>query len=137
MTKLILEIEEDYDFALIGIVAHVKDYRLSWDFNKNLGLDFIKDSSLEIKEKDNSKLFSFHYFVDDENSLEYYLIGNKGEKGVLIPEENKCDFFLVLKGNFDENRIEELSKKLSTFKSILASYQIDIDSLKSKKNLIF
>lgn len=137
MTKLILEIEEDYDFHLIGIVAHVKDYRLSWELNRNLNLDLFKDQDLEIKMKENSKSFSFHLYIDEDNSVEYYLLGNKSESGYLIPEESKCDYLFILKGNIESEAVKEILKQLHSFKLILACYSLEVEKLKSKKNLIF
>jgi hypothetical protein len=137
LTKLVLEIEEDYDFYLIGIVAHVKDYRLSWELNRNLNLGLFKDQDLEIKMKENSKSFSFHLYVDEDNSIEYYLIGNRSESGYLIPEESKCDYLFILKGNITDETVEDIIKQLNSFKLILACYSLDVENLKSKKNLIF
>ena len=37
-----LSFEYDYDFQLIGLYCHVKDYRLAWALNKRFEFDFVK-----------------------------------------------------------------------------------------------
>ena len=32
--------EYDYDFTLIGISCHAKDYRICWSINQRFGYDF-------------------------------------------------------------------------------------------------
>ena len=34
--------EYDYDFTLIGISCHAKDYRICWSINQRFGYDFEK-----------------------------------------------------------------------------------------------
>ena len=51
MSKFTLNIEEDYDFSLIGISCHAKDYKLCFEFNKLLEVDFIRTEDLDIDSK--------------------------------------------------------------------------------------
>ena len=51
MKKHLLEIEYDYDFVLIGISSHEKDYRVCWALNNKLGLELVKTEPFEIKDK--------------------------------------------------------------------------------------
>ena len=46
-----LEIEDEYDFEIIGVSSHEKDYRLAWSLNKTLGwrLVRIEDAVVEGK----------------------------------------------------------------------------------------
>ena len=68
---------------------------------------------------------------------EFYLIGNRGELGLLIPEESEIDYFLMIKGHIVNNEIEDLSRKISKIKSVLTTILIDTSQLKSKENLVF
>lgn len=137
MAKLTLEVEEDYDFELIGICSHVKDYRLSWEINKALEFDLEKDDNYEINVKGDRQSYSFFSFIDDENLVEFYLINNRCSNGILIPEEKKSDYFLMIRGVLRGGHKEELIEKISNIKNVLTTYEIEVDQLKSKSNLLF
>ena len=137
MVKLTLEIEEEYDFELIGICSHAKDYRLSWELNQQLEFDLGKDDNLELNTKGDKQSHSFFSFIDEENLIEYYLINNRSESGFLIPEEKKSDYFLLIRGVLREGRVEELVREIAMIKNVLTTYSIKVDRLKSKSNLLF
>jgi hypothetical protein len=137
MAKLILEIEEDYDFELVGICSHAKDYRLSWEMNKALEFDLEKDENYEINSKGDAQSYSFFSFIDDENHVEYYLINNRCSTGILIPEEKKCDYFLLIRGVLRGEQKGKLIQRIGEIKKVLTTYEIEVDQLKSKSNLLF
>ncbi len=137
MSKLVLSLEEDYDFLLIGISCHTKDYRLCWELNKLLNFDLIRTDDLEISTK-NKKInnYSFYEYIDEENYLEYYLISNRGNDAYLIPEQKTVDFFLMIKGNLPQQRLQILIQKINSLSLVLTSFTINPNQLKSKQNLI-
>lgn len=137
MTKFTLNIEEDYDFSLIGISCHAKDFRLCFELNKLLEIDLTRAKDLEIISKNTTGNYALFEYIDEDNFLDYYLISNRGEKGFLIPEHKTIDFLLQLKGATNEEIEEELISKICSLSIVLTAYQIDVDSLKSKQNLIF
>ena len=137
MAKLTLEVEEDYDFELVGICSHAKDYRLSWEINNVLEFDLEKGENYEINIKGDNQSYSLFSFIDDENHLEYYLINNRCSKGVLIPEEKKSDYFLLIRGIRRGEEKEELINKIGEIKNVLTTYEVEVDQLKSKSNLLF
>jgi hypothetical protein len=137
MTKFTLNIEEEYDFSLIGISCHAKDFRLCFELNKLLEIDLTRAKDLEIISKNTTGNYALFEYIDEDNFLDYYLISNRGEKGFLIPEHKTIDFLLQLKGATNEEIEEELISKICSLSIVLTAYQIDVDSLKSKQNLIF
>ena len=137
MSKLVLTFEEDYDFSLIGISCHSKDYRLCWELNKVLSTDMVRTTDLEISKKDKISAFSFYEFIDDANYLEYYLISNRGNGGHIIPEQKTMDFFLMIKGNISDNHTKECIANINSLSLVLTSFNVDPNQLKSKQNLLF
>ena len=162
MGKHTLKIEYDYDFTLIGISSHEKDYRICWALNKILELDLIKNESLEIKsnKQNTPSFFSLFSFENTEEFLEYFVISNlsenklstskdttlfgKGdkesqsnEKGMLIPEQKQMNYFLVIRGEVSKKEIKEIITKIKKLDFIQTAVCIDVKELKSKKNLIF
>jgi hypothetical protein len=137
MSKMVLTIEEDYDFSLIGISCHTKDYRLCWELNKTLNTDLVRTADYEISKKSEKISFSFYEFIDDANYLEYFLISNRSKNGFLIPEQKKVDFFLMVRGNISESLTKEIIGKINSLSLVLTSFNIDPNQLKSKQNLLF
>jgi hypothetical protein len=136
--KHVLDIEYDYDFVLIGISSHEKDYRMCWALNTELGLDLIKVEPLEIKDKkqDKPSYFSlFEYIVPDE-FMEYFIIANRSEKGLLIPEQKHMDYFFIVRGEIEEDKVMEVVKKIKDITIVQTAVKIDISTLKSKQNLM-
>ncbi|MBL4668671.1 MAG: IPExxxVDY family protein [Flavobacteriales bacterium] len=137
MSKLTLSFEEDYDFTLIGISCHTKDYRLCWELNRSLHIDLIRITDLEINKKNTTSSFSFYEFIDDTNYLDFYLISNLCNSGYLVSEQKKVDFFLMIKGNTDEYQTKDFIDKINSLSLVLTSFKINPESLKSKQNLLF
>ena len=137
MSKFTLNIEEDYDFSLIGISCHAKDYKLCFEFNKLLEVDFIRTEDLDIDSKKTQGNYSLYEYIDEDNFMDYYLISNRSSKGVLIPEHKAIDYFLLLKGATNDDITDDMIQKISTLQIVLTAYKIDVDTLKSKQNLIF
>jgi hypothetical protein len=122
MSKILLSIEEDYDFILIGVSCHTKDYRLCWEINKSLNSDLKRTEDLEISKKGEVNFFSFYEYIDEDNYIEYYLISNLGSNGYLIPEQKKVDFFLLLKGNTSTNQAKDIIGRINSLSLVLTSF---------------
>jgi hypothetical protein len=137
MSKFTLNIEEDYEFSLIGISCHAKDYKLCFEFNKLLEVDFVRTEDLDIDSKKTQGNYSLYEYIDEDNFMDYYLISNRSSKGVLIPEHKAIDYFLLLKGATNNDITDDMIQKISTLQIVLTAYKIDVDTLKSKQNLIF
>ena len=137
MSKLILSLDEDYDFNLIGISCHAKDYRLCWELNQALGIELVRVDDYEITKKKEVSNYAFYEFLDNINYLDFYLIANKGSKGNLIPEHKTTDFFLMLKGHSSDGQLTDFTIKINELSLVLAAFKVDPESLKSKQNLLF
>ena len=163
MGKHTLEIEYDYDFVLIGISSHEKDYRLCWMMNNKLGLELAKANSLEIKGKkqDTPSFFSLFTYENPEAFMEYAVIANwseskslvinedslfdadkikdrnHSENEWLIPEHKQMNYFFIIKGEIEEKEINEIIKKIKELDVVQTGIRIDATQLKSKQNIIF
>ena len=162
MGKHTLEIEYDYDFLLIGIASHEKDYRIAWAINKALGLSLTKQNSLEIKGKKQTtpSFFSFFLYENEDAFKEYAVVANLSESKVgekqaqtlfsdsptgksnneneyLIPEQKLMNYFFMVRGEVESTEGEEVIKKLKEMEPVQTVVRIDAKSLKSKQNLVF
>ena len=140
MAKTVLSFEPDFDFRIIGISCHAKDYRLIWTINRELDFNLRKTNDHEIVTgKKDARKSSFSQFIwdDEEQMKSYTLFSNRSQGGLLVPEMKQADFLLILKGNFSNTDISELKEKINSLDVVLAAFEIQVDSLKSKLNLIF
>ena len=162
MGKHTLEIQYDYDFVLIGISSHEKDYRVCWALNNKFGLELIKIDSLEIKGKkqETPSFFSLFTYDHPDGFVEYTVVANLSESkaGItkentlfgtkakphsysenefLIPEHKQMNYFFVIKGELEEEGIQNMVKQIKEIDIVLTAIRIDASQLKSKHNLIF
>jgi len=138
MSRIVLEVTYDYNFILIGLVSHTKDYRLCYELNKKLDYFLQKANNLEIyiNKRRETSVFSFYEYENEDGDY-FYLISNKGSRTYLIPEQKQLDFFLMIKQLSDFVDEKKLIAELKTIPLLLGAYSIDAKGLKSRENLIF
>jgi hypothetical protein len=139
MAKVVLDQEFEFDFILLGISSHVKDYRLCWAVNRSLGLDLVKlEEEIILRQKNgvDQSTFSIYYYLDNENETEFELICNRHEFGYLIPELKAADYFLKISEYFSGS-VDELIQILRKTNLINMAFEIDVDKLRSKQNLLY
>jgi hypothetical protein len=162
MPKLVLDIEEDFEFVLIGIASHAKDYHLCWAINNILQYDFTVQPLLEIfRKKSEASHFSIYTYTNEEEFRDYTLISNlsedknvitventlfsnvtndesnHGENDFLIPELKNMDYFFIIRGEIREEEVEQQIQKIKELEMVLTAQKLNPHELKSKKNLIF
>lgn len=132
MTRHLLEVDFDYEFDLIGISCHLRDYRLCFELNKLLALNLVRGE--EGAETDSGIFVVFHDRCE-ETRTEIRLFVNRSEGGFLIPEKKQADYLLMLRDNA-RWETDELIGSLKSHPQILTAFEIDPDGLKSKENLL-
>lgn len=140
MGKFRLDIEYDYDFLLIGISCHEKDYRLCWAINQALGIDMARtENPLEISLRKDEKpsRFTLYGFEHPENDSAFFLVSNRSETGLLVPEQKHADYFLVVHGPFGKNEEARFLQSIKEIAFVLTAFALVPGELKSKQNLVF
>ena len=144
--KRILHIDYDYDFLLIGICSHAKDYRLCWEINRILGikLERVDDMTLNPDTRVRAgtspgelSAYSLYFCEDEESNNCFHVISNKSSNETLITEQKQVDYFLRIKGNINPGYSGDIIKKLKDIPIVLTAYEIDPNKLKSKYRLLF
>ena len=137
--KFTLEDAYDFDFQLLGISCHEKDYRICWAVNQILGISLQKeDKAIEVIIKKTNK-YSLHTtftYFDTDNEIDFRLIANRSTMGHLIPEKKQADYLLMVSNNYEHN-VEKTRQLINQIPFVLTSFSIDIETLKSKENLVF
>lgn len=138
IAKRILHIEYDYDFLLIGICSHEKDYRLCWEINRMLDIGLERGDNITLNTSHGELMtFSLYFCNCPETNNYFHLLSNKSSNGVLITEQKKIDYFLKIKGNISPEYTGVLIKKLRKIPIVLTAYQIDPVKIKSIQKLLF
>lgn len=139
--KYQLELEEGFDFDIIGISSHHNDYRLAWSINSelDLGLELSNEPYIVSSNKKGTishTEFPMYEFHDEENHLDYYLIKNKSNGRFLISERQSIDYFMFIceRGMVD---MDEFAVKLRNVSSVLAVFQFEPEELDSCEKLVF
>jgi hypothetical protein len=139
MTKFQLQVDYDFDFRLIGISCHARDYRLCWALNNHLEIQLEKvhreNASSGLK-KNGIAIESIYSYYDEENHSAYQLLYNKHNNNLLLPEQKLADFLLIIDQLNDEH-FENILKKIKEIDLVNTAFVIDVNTLKSKENLIF
>ena len=140
MAKKILKISEEvkFDFALLGIICHHRDYRLCMSLNNKLEINLSKQDEYVIfnNKSMEDQSFSFYEYVNEEEDR-YNLISNKSLKGFLLPEQNQMDYLFLIRYVRMEIDETEILIKLKQIPIILGAYKLDTSKLKSRENLVF
>lgn len=139
MSKFELEEEYEFDFFLLGISSHEKDYRICWAINNILEISLEKedrDIEVSVKKSNRTSLHSMYTFYDDNQETIYRLIANRSNLGFLVPESPQADYFLHISDGYHLD-FEKISTLINHIPFVLTTFKIDPESLKSKKNLIF
>ena len=142
------------NYALIGIHTTLEDFKLAYLLNNNLNTHFSKANfSLDFETKHSKASFSVYQYTNEKYDDEWYLIENSYKeeqineldtlalsaetKTYLIPERKEVDYFLKIISESNQALIRKTINKINRVNQVVASYVIDIDSLKSKEFLIF
>ncbi len=138
MSKLVLDVDFDFDFSLFGLSSHVANYRIAWGINKLFDIDLERSDDVDLS-FENNKLgsFSLYKFDDEESYTTFHLLSNRCETGYLIPELKQIDFFIQYWGPMAHRELASFKDELREIPSVLASIKIDPMELKSRNNLLF
>lgn len=129
-----LEIEYDFDFLLLGISCHEKDYRLCWFLNRALDLQMSLQPPIQMSTKKGNSAHAL-YSWEGEDAVFYSLIANRSEGGLICPEHPQVDYILKV----TDEMIDDLNEQLKVVRKIpivITAFEIPVENLKSKGNLI-
>jgi hypothetical protein len=135
LASQVFDINQEYDFDVMGLTCQEKDYRLVWAINLELGWRLEREQDHKVIYKTHQTLHSRYIFFDEENGRVIRLLVNRGEGGALLPELHGIDSVLILEG-FEGGQITELMTRLRKISFLLACIGLDLNKIKSKYNLL-
>ncbi len=130
-----LEIEEEYDFEIIGVSSHEKDYRLAWSLNKQMGWRLVRIQDAVAEGKRSTTQHARFRWVHPVDHTVFTLIDNKTPEGTFMPDMAQFDYILKVEQP-SESTMEALFNELRETKLVLAFQLQNVDKLKFKSNLL-
>ena len=120
MKKITLHLEEEHDFSLFGIATHEKDYKLCWRINNHLRSDFkrVNDIQLIDNKTKTDNFYAVYEHIEEDDFISFYIIANKKENHLLVPEIKFADFLFLIKGPYASDKADWLSKEIKQIKII-------------------
>lgn len=136
--KFKLEYSPDYEFLLLGIVSFEKDYRISWEINEKLHMDFVRvdDHRIHHERSGQEQLFSCFIFEDDNTCLDYKLLSNRSDLGSLIEELKNIDYLLVVTGEYFQSLADQLKKNLLGLESVQSCFILQPENIKASERVL-
>ncbi len=156
--KLSLSDFDAIDYDLIAIHTSLEDYRLAFFLNQKLPILLSKcPDFVEFKSINGTAFFSKFSSLTKDTNEQWTLIENKDEIRAkntasivtlfseikdeitttvfFLPEMKKVNYFLKIENTF--MRLEEIITQLNSITQISTAYVVDLNTIKSKNNLIF
>ncbi len=130
-----LEIEDEYDFEIIGVSSHEKDYRLAWSLNKSLGWRLVRIEDAVVEGKRSTTHHARFRWTHPVDQTVFTLIDNKTPEGTFMPDLMQFDYLLKIEQP-SESSMKKLQSGLRKTDFVLAFQRQEVDKLKYKDNLL-
>jgi hypothetical protein len=130
-----LEIEDEYDFEIIGVSSHEKDYRLAWSLNKSLGWRLVRIEDAVVEGKRSTTHHARFRWTHPVDQTVFTLIDNKTPDGTFMPELIQFDYLLKIEQP-SESVMKKLQSGLRNTDFVLAFQRQEVDKLKHKDILL-
>jgi hypothetical protein len=133
VTRVRLNIEQNNDYILLGIVSATPDYKLTLSLNKKFNITLKNISPLRIEEGKESEL-SFSRFSnhDGQPDLILNLISNRSGKNYLLNKLKNIDYLLQISDSEKEVNLQNFTSELRDIDTVTAVFNINLDTIKDK-----
>jgi hypothetical protein len=131
--RFTLDCVGEVEFSVLAINSHAKGYKLCWNINNFMHMNFekVEDQTIE-----NEMMFSRYKYSADEN-IEYNIVANRSKKGYLIPDQKSVNYFLIINNQNWAAEKKEFISKLKENKEVLLVFEIDVEKSKYIDRFIF
>lgn len=136
MTKYRLDFEPSYDFALIGISCHEKDYRLGWALNHMGEFHFERADDFMPDENKPDEVFPLYQFHDEEHYRLYVLVANRFGSRIMFPELKGIDYLMMISGNNEDYDVEEVLERIHRIDFVILASALDVMKIKNRETLL-
>lgn len=132
----------DFDFSLLAIVSQLKEYKVAWHINEELGINLVKQEDEIFEFLGDVALHISNYKYQTTHNIIRLLVNRSLEetssgKQHLVPELKQFDYLVLLEGTEFISNVNVVRNRLRKLEGIQLVNVINVEQLKSKENLIF
>jgi hypothetical protein len=133
ITRVKLNIEQNTDYILLGLVSAEPDYKLSLSLNKKFRISLKNISPIRLAGDAGSEL-AFSRFSNNDDSPEHVfnLISNRSGKNFLLNKLKNIDYLLQILISEKEVNLNDITSFLKEIDTVTAVFNIDINTIKDK-----
>ena len=133
VTRVKLNIDQNNEFILLGLVSFEPDYKLSLSLNKKFRISLKNISPIRLSGEDKSE-FTFSRFSnnDDRTDLIFVLVSNRSDKNYLLSKLKNIDYLLQIQISEKESNLNLITSYLREIETITAVFNINMNTLKDK-----
>jgi hypothetical protein len=133
VTRVKLNIEQNNDYILIGLVSAEPDYKLSLSLNKKFRISIKSINPLKLtNDKKSELIFSRFSNNHDPGDFIFNLISNRSGKYFLLNKLKNIDYLLQILISEREADADNIISSLREINTITAVFNIDISTIKDK-----
>ncbi len=142
MRKNRLDLEDYFDFDLIGIVSIVKEYKLVWTINQATNFELAKAPDISMEFSGNNRILISNFDYKEEH-LNVTLLKNRlvakpsTSYQYLIEELKQFDYLMKYKDETEQRTASDVLNSLKSANVIEYAALLDPSNIKSRDNLIF
>jgi hypothetical protein len=91
---------------------------------------------LVFRKKDDFRGFSFYSCPDENGFYHYYILGNRSEESILIPEFRQIDFLFIIEGPVRKPWKETILKGIRVIPNVIMAFEISSESIRNIDSLL-
>ena len=133
VTRVKLDLEQNNEFILLGLVSAEPDYKLSLSINKKFRISLKNIPPIRLAGDDKSEItFSRFSNNNDRTDLIFVLVSNRYDKNYLLSKLKNIDYLLQIQISEKESNLNLITSYLREIDSITAVFNINMNTLKDK-----
>ena len=123
-----IDSEDEIDFLILGINSHVKSYKLCWEINKKLKVNFVKTQNHKLQTT-KKQSFERYSFIDENTQTRYNILSNRSPSGYLYPYNKSVNYFLIVQDGVYSSK--KIIKSLSKIDEVLLVFELNLSNIKT------
>lgn len=133
VTRVKLNIDQNNDYILLGIVSSEVDYKLSLSLNKKFRISLKNISPVRVI-ADNKSELTFSRFSNNATPADFMfcLVSNRSGKNYLLNKLKNIDYLFQIQNPDNEVNLNEITSNLKEIDTVTAVFNIDLNSIKDK-----
>jgi len=96
----------------------------------------MEDLKISLSNKKEPAEFSLYHYYDEDYFNNYYLIANRSQEFVLLPEIKQVDFLMIVEGEFKKAQKDRVIKCIRSIPNVLTAYEIKFAEIKNHETLL-